>query len=671
MATIAKLGIVIYGDGKQFKKEAKSVADVAKSLGSQMKGIKVDVVSSLTRQVAQLGVAYAGIKGLQWGVDMAFQAERAQVVMEKMTGSAANAAQFMQEIKDVVSSGQGGAFGVMDLTRAAQQLLVYNFTLSDTKKMLKLVGDAAAAFPADPAIVIERVTRALGQMKSKGQVRADEIKQLAELGIPVWENLAKLMNKPLPDVMQAVTDRKVGADIGIKAVMISMQERFAGTMRVMGNTWYGLWERIKNTGGLAIQAIMEQIGQKIGGKDWMRGAGDWLDSIVQRAPQIADAILSVLRPIAAVLSAITGAIAGLGQVIVRSFAGAHVDSFIKKLGGIEGIFIRIKNVVVDGLLAAMYHVAKVFDKLAVWIEPFMNMELKQKAVAAHKRMVAAEAHHNAVRGRLDVPGKDRWNAKMAWLDATKEYFSLTSDIYSDRVPLAKKIDLMRRQIRRDRRNEWWSGLGQGVFDRTLGDQGLGLQALFGRGTIFDRAIDVNSLDAVQPKSAGALGGIFGIMGNLAVNAPALTDQMKEMAEAGAKLVESWDKIEEAASKFRQELESPLEKFDREIKEIANNDELTGAEKDDIFVDRFLRETSRFDKGIKGAQDRSENTALLAGSKEAQKTMLDAQMSGFGKGKMTVEEKLEAIRKENADMKKIAAETRDELKRLLTPQVADF
>lgn len=120
-------------------------------------------------------------------------------------------------------------FELPELESAAKQLKAYGFSTEDIIPILTAAGDAAAAM-GDPS-VIDRVTRALGQMQSKGKVMAEEMnRQLIEAGIPAWDYLAEAMGISTEEVQKLTEQGLIPADEAIAAIIKGIEDGDMGGM---------------------------------------------------------------------------------------------------------------------------------------------------------------------------------------------------------------------------------------------------------------------------------------------------------------------------------------------------------------------------------------------------------------------------------------------------------
>lgn len=228
-----------------------------------------------------LATATAGVGA--FALSTASAAETTEISFTTMLGSAEAARDMMDELSDFAAH---TPFELSGLQTATRQLLAYGFTAEDVIPMLTSVGDATAALGTGQA-GIESVTRALGQMQTRGKVSAEEMLQLTEAGIPAWEYLAEAIGTDTAGAMQAVTDGAVSASQGIQAITQGMERDFGGMMESQSKTVAGL---MSNLADAIQQPLME-----LRNTDAYADFADALEDVVDAAGPFVESLLPHLE----------------------------------------------------------------------------------------------------------------------------------------------------------------------------------------------------------------------------------------------------------------------------------------------------------------------------------------------------------------------------------------
>ena len=244
-----------------------------KTAGSAL-GSAGDALMPMTATLATAGAA-AGA----FAIKTASAAETSEIAFTTMLGSAEAAETMMGQLADFAAS---TPFELTGLTSATQQLLAYGFTAEDVIPMLTAVGDATAALGTGQS-GIEAVTRALGQMQTRGKVSAEEMLQLTEAGIPAWEYLARAIGTDTAGAMAAVSEGAVDASTGIQALTKGMEEDFGGMMESQSKTVAGLMSNLADS---LTQPLME-LRDTQGYEDF----ADALSEIVDAAEPFVESLL--------------------------------------------------------------------------------------------------------------------------------------------------------------------------------------------------------------------------------------------------------------------------------------------------------------------------------------------------------------------------------------------
>ena len=201
---------------------------------------------ALARTTFSLPTAIAGSAAVYAGVlsplKAAGQFEQTQIGFETMLGSAEKANQFISDLQDFAAK---TPFEFLQLTDASKRLLAFGFSAEQILPMMTAVGNAAAGLGLG-AEGIDRITLALGQMRAKSKVSAEEMLQLTEAGVPAWDILAKKMGITTQQVMKLSEKGLIPAQQAIDAFIEGMNERFPDMMERQSKSLLGLWSNMKD-----------------------------------------------------------------------------------------------------------------------------------------------------------------------------------------------------------------------------------------------------------------------------------------------------------------------------------------------------------------------------------------------------------------------------------------
>ena len=295
----------------------------------------------LLGSVTVLGGALSalGIKA----VGMAGQMEQARIGLTTMLGSAQAADKHLRKLYDFAAK---TPFEINGLIDADRRLMAMGFSAGEVIPTLTAIGDAVAAVGGS-AELLDRVTLALGQMRAKGKVSGEEMRQLAEAGIPAWEMLAQKIGTDIPTAMKMAEQGGIDAATGIGAILEGMEDRFAGSMEAQSRTILGMWSNVKDilTRSMislgntivdalnvraALQAALDALGRF---RNWLETGGlqKWWKDYKNVVIVVAGAITGALVPaVVALTGALWGALAPLTPFLT---AGAALAGAFIALGG--------------------------------------------------------------------------------------------------------------------------------------------------------------------------------------------------------------------------------------------------------------------------------------------------------------------------------------------------
>lgn len=150
---------------------------------------------------------------------------------------------------------------IMDLTKYTKQLAAYKIETEELFETTKKLTDVSVGL----GVSMDRVVLAYGQTRATGYLRASEIRQFTEMGVPIVEELAAKLSKmngelvTAADVMDMVSKRGISFEL-VKDVfddMTSAGGMFYNIQEKQGNTLFGMWAKL----GDAASVMYDKIGR--------------------------------------------------------------------------------------------------------------------------------------------------------------------------------------------------------------------------------------------------------------------------------------------------------------------------------------------------------------------------------------------------------------------------
>ncbi|WP_136604671.1 tape measure protein [Paenibacillus dokdonensis] len=203
-----------------------------------LSGIK-NTLFSLPSMLAAGGTAYGGVVA---PLNLSGQMEQANIAFETMLGSAAKAKSLLTDLQDFANR---TPFEFPELRDSSKRLLAFGFEAKQIIPMMTAIGNASSGLGLGGE-GIDRITIALGQMKAKQKVSAEEMMQLTEAGIPAWDILASKMKISTAEVMKLSSKGVIPAKQTIDALIEGMNKRFPNMMDKQSKSLLGIFSNMKD-----------------------------------------------------------------------------------------------------------------------------------------------------------------------------------------------------------------------------------------------------------------------------------------------------------------------------------------------------------------------------------------------------------------------------------------
>jgi len=175
-----------------------------------------------------------------------------------LLGSLDKSKQLMSDINDMAVK---TPFDIGEIRDLSKQMLSFGFSQEELIPTMKMLGDITAGTGGD----LKLLTRAYGQVKTKGKLFAQELNQLGEQGVAVREMLAESRGISVSDLMVGMEKKKISVEF----------EEFANIIeKLHKEKFFGLMAEQADTAGGRLQNFREQLsllGQEILGVDTTTG----------------------------------------------------------------------------------------------------------------------------------------------------------------------------------------------------------------------------------------------------------------------------------------------------------------------------------------------------------------------------------------------------------------
>lgn len=239
-----------------------------------------------------------------------------------------------------------------DLTSAARKLMAMGFSADATVPSLQILTDTAAVFSnsaSEMSEQIDSITLALGQMLASGTVSAQELRQLYNAGLPVYDLLADGLGIT-KEMAKNIGDYDIDSASAVYAILQQLQEKYAGAAAEMSTTFSG-----------SMAVIKESLTQILS-----YGWSDLFDAITEKVSALAKYVRALVK--------ITQAygVGGLFQALFPESSWSTIRNFIGGLQQIGQALKQMGQIVVSIFGEAIQIVVKVGSVVLPILGNFVN-----------------------------------------------------------------------------------------------------------------------------------------------------------------------------------------------------------------------------------------------------------------------------------------------------------
>lgn len=379
---------LLFRIGADIKDFNKAMGQVQRGLRKQFGEEAMALSQGLVTAFAGLGAGLLAVGGAS--VKMAADMEQSRIAFTTMLGDGQKAEAFLQDLSDFAAATPFELPGLID---ASKKMLAFGFTAQQVRPLLTAVGDAVAGLGGGTA-EIDRVTLALGQMQAKGKVSAEEMNQLAELGIPGWQMIADQLGISIPEAMKKAQAGTISATAAIPALVEGMSKKFGGMMEKQSQSLAGLWSTAVDNIGASMRVIGDTLVTTFDLKTKLVGANKWLWDFAKALKEggIRQALEQMIPPnLHAQIVLVAGAIGGAMTLALLKMAAANAAAIVGLLpwmaagAALAGIiYVIAKNWDNWGVRLAV-----VLAAIGTAVVVFTNVTLALKAWAAMTKVLTA------------------------------------------------------------------------------------------------------------------------------------------------------------------------------------------------------------------------------------------------------------------------------------------
>ena len=337
---------------------------------------------ALAAAAAIMSVEKALSAGKSAFIDYNAQLEQTRVAFTSMLGSAQLADTMIADLQKFAAETPFEMPGVRD---AAQQLLAFGYDANEIIPTLTALGNAASGLGRGQD-GFNHLAFVFGQIRTTGQLMGQDVMQLAQLGVPVKDILAKNLGLTKEELAR-IGEQGIDADVAIQALIDGMNERFPEMMKKQSETFEGVLSNIKDNLGqafglsglplfedaknmlLEIKNITDtMLANAQGGKSLF--AGILPDDLIEKASAFGETIKKIFKDAAPVADTFLWAMGKLVDVFldVGNIALTALRPIIPVVTTIQrvvygaiGVIASILDAVLEVVLMVQTHVADSWD----------------------------------------------------------------------------------------------------------------------------------------------------------------------------------------------------------------------------------------------------------------------------------------------------------------------
>ena len=190
----------------------------------------------------RLMAAGAGAAGLAGGIKLAKLAGEYESVSIAMTGLIGSASGAKKVMTDLSNFAKKTPFELTGVRQTAKSLLAYGFAADEIIPTLKMLGDASMGNQE----VFNRLMINFAEIRNTGRASIKDIRQFANAGIPIYQQLSKQLGKTTSEINEMVTKNLISGDIIKEAFrqMTSEGGLFFQSMELQSGTMFGIFSNI-------------------------------------------------------------------------------------------------------------------------------------------------------------------------------------------------------------------------------------------------------------------------------------------------------------------------------------------------------------------------------------------------------------------------------------------
>ncbi|WP_313029462.1 tape measure protein [Soonwooa sp.] len=390
---MSDLKFIISADASQLKKELEIARREILGLNNSIAG-ETNKIDNSFKSLATGVTAYFSGQALlgftQQLINVRGEFQKTEIAFETMLGNADQAKELMGQMVDLAAK---TPFSLQDVSNGAKQLLAFQVPANEVVDTLTRMGNIAAGL----SVPLSRINLVYGQVKAKGKLMGDDLRQFTEAGIPMVAELAKKFGTSTAAITEMVSAGKIGFN-DVKEVLFSLTNEGGMFFNLMEKQSASLSGKISNLGD-AFDQMLNKIGE--GNESILADGIDGLAYLVEHYEDVVD-ILTVL---VATYGSYRAALIATAAIQKLSVMAGNIQAFIQLASSIRSakdaqlLFNMATSANPLGALAAV--IGLVVSAYSVYGD-----EIDKALGITNDFILARERYEKAVKNELQTAGKE-------------------------------------------------------------------------------------------------------------------------------------------------------------------------------------------------------------------------------------------------------------------------
>lgn len=337
-----RINLILGIDTAALERSLNAVSKRMQRFGQDLRDAGSTLTQALTIPLAGAGAA---------ALSTAAKYETLRVSLSTLLGSAEKGAEAFDRLAEFAAK---TPFKLEDVAAGAKQLLAFGLNIDEVYDSLSFLGDIAGATGSN----LQDLTLIFGQARSIGSAYTEDLRQLAQRGVPIFDLLSEKTGLTGDALRKFIEQGKVTFPLLQELLKSTAQEGgiFFGGMEAQSKTLSGVFSTFKDNVSLALAKIGDAIANAIDLRkvmaqlsDAVARAAEWFGNLspgMQKFIVIAAGVAAALGPVLFVI----GKLIAVGPVLVTGLKA--IGAAFTFMTGPVGLAIISIGAIVAGVVYA-------------------------------------------------------------------------------------------------------------------------------------------------------------------------------------------------------------------------------------------------------------------------------------------------------------------------------